>query len=325
MNKKITIMPAGIQFDAQASVSVLQSALNAGYSINYSCMQGDCNECEAILLQGSMSTLKGQVIDQSNILTCMCMPETDCIIEAEYYPELDDVKRIVVAAKVDEINFPTLDVAIILFRLPPTTNLKYLAGQYVELSFDGITRSYSVANSPCSLNKIELHVKRVDGGAMSEKVFNAWQKNTLVRLTGPVGTFFVRESKHSLVFLVTGTGFAPVKAVVEDLINKDDVRQIYIYWGGRTEIDFYSKLPLDWQASHKNITFIPVLSCANSDWQGRNGYIQNAMVKDFSEYSAIDVYACGSPAMIADAKALLINKGLPKKQFYSDAFIATTA
>lgn len=327
MSSQITLSPSGIKFASDDGVSILQSALNHGVCISHSCTLGNCNECEVRLLSGAVKTLAGEPIDTSlsdRVLTCVSVAVGDCEIEAEYFPELSKIKRSVVAAKVDNITFPVPDIAVIQFRLPPNVVFDYLPGQYLELLFDGVRRSYSIANSKISTSGIELHIRRVAGGTMSEHVFTQFQKNTLVRFSGPVGTFFLRQSRNDLIFLATGTGFAPIKAMVEELISSQDPRKIFIYWGGRFREDIYSELPGLWSSQHDHVTFCPILSRENPGWKGRVGYVQHSVLADFKSFAGKDVYACGSELMINDARDALVAAGLDRKHFYSDAFVAST-
>ena len=191
------------------------------------------------------------------------------------------------------------------------------------MSFDGVTRSYSIANSCTEAGGIELHIRKVHGGAMSEKVFSKMGENTLVRINGPIGTFFVRDSERPIIFLFGGTGYAPVKAMVEQLLEERSHRPIYIYWGAQKQTGFYSTLPDEWSNGNSNIKYIPVVSDVDPTWSGRSGFVHHAVLEDFADLQNFDVYACGSPLMIDAARKDFIERGLPEKQFYSDSFVAS--
>lgn len=327
MSGSIKLSPSGITFFAEDGVSVLESALNSDVCVSHSCLVGNCNECEARLLKGVVKSLTGEVIDTNDldpVLMCQVVPYGDCEIEIEYFPELSKIKKCVIPAKVNTISFPSPDIAVVNFRLPPKAEFNYVPGQYLDLMFGGVKRSYSIANSPGTSFGIELHIRRVPDGAMSDRVFSQFKENTLVRFSGPVGTFFLRQSQNDIIFLATGTGFSPIKAMVENLISSGDQRKIYIYWGGRFKDDIYSNLPSLWSTQCDHIFFSPILSRENPDWDGRIGYVQDAVLEDFKSLAGKDVYACGSSSMIRDSRKAFEVVGLKRKNFYSDAFVAST-
>lgn len=318
--KSVIIKPSGISFDVIENTTVLESAIRAGIILEHSCKNGSCGLCESKIIEGEVIDEQGCSFSSGqNFLTCQCKSTcTELMIEAEYYPELASLSRKTVPCKVTlaEINN---EFFILKFRLPPTAKFDYLPGQYINLSYQGITRSYSIANAS-SKDGIELHIRLINNGAMSNLLLAGIKPDTLMRIDGPIGTFFIREDDRPIIFLAGGTGFAPVKAMVEALISSSSKRDINIYWGMNKAIDFYSKLPSEWESKYDNITFIPVVSGSDVEWNGRTGFVHQAVLQDFCNLSDFCVYACGSPQMIAAAKNDFINVGLSEKQFFSDAF-----
>ncbi len=220
----------------------------------------------------------------------------------------------------------TPDVLKVVLRLPPTSEFNFYPGQYVDvIGSGGLRRSYSVANAPTADKLIELHIRRVDGGAMSAYWFDEARVNDLLRLHGPRGTFFLREiAGADLVLLATGTGIAPVKSMLEGLRTVPKAEQpasIAVYWGGRTRGDLY------WQpdTSDLEFRFVPVLSRADATWQGKRGHVQDVLLSDGVDTSKMFVYACGSNAMIHSAHDLLRAAGLPDNRFHSDAFVCSAS
>ena len=227
-------------------------------------------------------------------------------------------------ARIDTISQLSDDVVEVVLRTPPTSRFNFRAGQYIDvMGPGGIRRSYSLANAPREDGKLKLEIRYVNNGKLSQYWFNEAKPNDLLRLEGPLGTFCLRpKPSSSLILLATGTGIAPVKAILEELASsKTDLvyEKIYLYWGGRIEQDLY------WQPDFSDLplTYIPVLS-RSSDWVGRTGYVQQAVLEDQLDLNNASVYACGSEAMIHAAKDVLIAAGLSKKQFYSDAFVSAS-
>lgn len=316
----VKIQPSNIQFNAVENVTILESALNSAVILEHSCKNGSCGLCESQLVSGEVISQEGEIFTSGqSFLTCQCKPSSNEItIEAEYYPELAGIIRKVTPCKVSSID-KRAQFAIFKFRLPPTAAFKYLPGQYINLSYQGVTRSYSIANAN-SKDGVELHIRRVSDGVMSELLFSDVTVNSLLRMDGPIGTFFVRPDIKPIIFLAGGTGFAPVKSMVESLISQESSRDIFIYWGMNSGQDFYSDLPIEWASNFKNIKYIPVVSGDDHEWSGRKGLVHKAVIEDIPNMFNICVYACGSPQMIAAAKQDFIHAGLLEKNFFSDAF-----
>lgn len=319
MAYQVSLASGDASFAADSAATLLDAAIKSGYVLPYSCNRGNCSTCECTLVQGSV-VQQGQHREAgSTILTCQAQATADCVIDVDYVPELQRIERVLVPAKVAKITYHN-DVAIVHLRLPPTAKLIFLEGQYVNLIADGIKRSYSIASSGYD-SGLQLHIKKIDGGAMSGRVFNHFKIDTLVRIEGPLGAFFVRHNARPIAFLATGTGFAPVQAMVSRLLADGTGRPMKIYWGNRVKADFYSDLPDTW-AKNPNVQFIPVTSRERGAMA--QGYVQEVFAGQVNDLPEYDVYACGSPAMVQSAKQLLTQRGLPARNFYADAFVATT-
>lgn len=329
MNHKITILPLDTAFNTDAELTILQNALQSNIILEHSCGTGQCGACKAKLLTGNIEfDDKYNILTESErsngiFLTCTSKALSDVQMEAEYLPELAGIQKKTVPGKIDSVDFPVPDVAVLRLRLPPTANLNYLPGQYLDLMYNGITRSYSIASAPSECNMLELHIRKVENGKFSHFVFNEFKPNLLLRMQGPIGTFFVRDNEKPLIFLAGGTGFAPVKAMVESLIKQDDKRAIHIYWGARTRHDIYSNLPEQWSLKYPHIKSHIVIS-DDEQWEGRSGFVHQAVLNDFDRLNEFVVYACGAPAMINIARKTFIEKGLDEHSFIADAFLPAT-
>lgn len=320
MKQIIKVLPSAVCFESTENTTVLDAALTAGVTLEHSCRNGSCGLCTSKIIQGEVLDHNNQVLGSGHtFLTCQCRSHSqELIIESEYYPELSKVSRKVVPCKVSSVEVDA-DFLVIKLRLPPTANFAFLPGQYINLNYQGISRSYSIANAD-SKDGIELHIRRVPDGVMSSLLFSEIKLDTLMRIDGPIGTFFVHESSDPIIFLAGGTGFAPVKAMVEALISSHSSRKVSIYWGMNSGKDFYSQLPNEWAEKFDNITFIPVVSGIDAEWDGRTGLVHRAVLQDIQEMAGYCVYACGSPHMITAAKEDFVKVGLPEKKFFSDAF-----
>lgn len=326
MSLNIKLQPSGITFNAGETATILDSALENNINIEYSCKDGTCGSCKAKLIsgeieQGENSALTNEDISNGFILTCCSKPKTNIEINVNYYPELSHIKKKTYPCKLDNIEIIGSDIAILSLRLPPTARIEYLAGQFIDLIINGQRRSYSIANA--SGWNIELHIRKVSNGVFSQIIFNELKLQQLLRIEGPQGTFFVRDNDRPLIFLAGGTGFAPVKAMVEELINKNDQRPIHIYWGMPQGRFFYSDIVNKWSVEYPNIQYVPVVSEEDSSWHGQTGFVHQAVINDFPDLSNFSVYACGSLAMISAAHQEFVEYGLAEDQFFSDAFVSS--
>ncbi|KIF50406.1 FAD-binding oxidoreductase [Vibrio owensii] len=319
MEYKIEIQPAGLNYKSKDNL--LEDALQQSVTLEHSCKTGDCGVCSAELIQGKVEDENGEIISEGHFLTCQSRAKSDVVLRANYYPELANIKTQTLPCKVSSIEFPTSDIIVLKLRFPPTSDFDYLPGQYVDLNYKGIKRSYSIANAKTQTKEIELHIRRVENGEMSDLLFASNLKlNQLMRIEGPKGTFFVRGGDRPIIMIATGTGIAPVKAAVEQLMEAKDSRSIHIYWGMRYKNEFYDIGFEHLTKQYKNIVFTPVLSREELIPSGRVGYVQDIVTQDFESLSSVDIYACGSLKMIEQAKVVFEKKGLPESGFFSDAF-----
>lgn len=322
---------SGKTFEVQDREHLLDAALRQQIVLDYSCRTGRCSSCKGRVLSGETVAsheelgLSAEERAQGFILTCVrqaCGPVT---------LEIDDLGDIVLPeaktlpCRIQALEPLSHDVVRVLLRLPPTASLEFLPGQYIDvIGPAGLRRSYSVANAPRQDKQIELHIRAVPNGEMSRYWFHEAKVNDLLRLRGPLGTFFLRgqAGKH-LVLLATGTGIAPVKAILEGMATMAESaqpRSITVYWGGRRRDDLY------WQAPDlPGLRFVPVLSRADDAWTGARGHVQDAMLNEKPDLPNTLVYACGSNAMIHDAQSQLRAAGLPDRHFHSDAFVCSAA
>ena len=318
----------GKSFAAAHGATILDAGLRAGVSLAYSCRTGRCGTCRGRVDAGETRALHDETgltaaeREDGWILTCVRTPTTDVTIEADDLGAVPLAAARTLACRIQALDALAPDVLRVTLRLPPTATLDYRPGQYIDvIGHGGLRRSYSIANAPAADRRLELHVGRVDGGAMSDYWFGAARVDDLLRLHGPLGTFFLREPDDvDLVFLATGTGIAPVKAILEDLGRRPDAgqpRSVRVYFGGRRPADLY------WTPDAGTARFVPVLSRADAAWGGARGHVQDALLADMPDLAQAAVYACGSDAMIHDAHAATARAGLPANRFLSDAFVCS--
>lgn len=318
-------------FPAVSGSTILDAATIAGRSLPYSCKSGRCSSCKCKVLSGSTIALHAESglseLEKSEgwVLACVRSAETDIVLDIEDLGDVVLPTAKTVPCRISHIENMASDVVKLLLRLPPKISFDYIPGQYIDvIGPEGVRRSYSLANALTAENNLlELHIRSVEGGAMSQYWFNQAKANDLLRLHGPLGTFFLRDSSMKDVFmLATGTGIAPIKAILESLTvlpDNQQPRSITVLWGAREAQNLY----FDLKSIPGSFRYIPVLSRPTTGWGGEKGYVQDAMLKLSPNLKESVVYACGSNAMIHSAEKLLVANGLVKQNFYSDAFVCS--
>lgn len=326
----VVSLSSGLSFPAPINSIILDAAENALVGLPYSCKTGRCSTCKCRVIKGVTRALHPEhgltEYEKSEgwILSCVRAVETDILLEVE------DLGGIVLPVaktfpcRIHEVKQLAPDVIQVLLRLPPTADFHFLPGQYIDvIGPNGVRRSYSLANANFANRLLELHIRAVAGGALSKYWFKQAKPNDLLRLNGPLGTFFLRELVGiDLIFLATGTGIAPVKAMLESMVelpSEQQPKNVTVIWGGRNSQDFY----LDVTCIPGSHTYIPVQSRSLDDWAGAKGYVQDVLLATKTDLSNAVVYACGSDSMIQSAKTCLVQAGLPVKRFYSDAFVSS--
>jgi CDP-4-dehydro-6-deoxyglucose reductase len=336
MTFTVTVQPSGHTFTVERDEAVLPAAIRQGVGLPYGCKDGACGSCKSRLLEGrvihgahQLKALSPAEEEAGFVLTCCAAPQTDLVIESREVVGAGQFPIKKMPCRVSSIDKPAPDVAVLKLQLPANDRLQYHAGQYVEFILrDGSRRSYSMANAPHTQEAqpgIELHIRHMPGGKFTDHVFGAMKEKEILRMEGPFGSFFLREDTDKpMVLLASGTGFAPIKALIEHLEFKGVTRPAVLYWGCRSRADLYLH---DWAQAAADrlpwLTYVPVLSepRAEDAWSGRTGFVHQAVMADLPDLSGHEVYACGAPVMVESAQRDFVERcSLPAEAFYADSF-----
>ena len=333
MAHSVTLMPGGQSFQVDDNETVLTAALRQGITLPYGCRDGACGACKGKIVEGEVDYGDSQVSaltdadrKQGLALFCCARPTDDLRVECQEVGGLSGIPVKTMPARIQRMRRLAPDVMAIELKLPTSERLQFLAGQYVDILLkDGRRRSFSIANAPHDDEFLHLHIRHVPGGVFTEQVFATMKERDILRINGPLGTFHLRDDSTKPVVLVAGgTGFAPIKAIVEQAIHGGSRRPMTLYWGARTPTDLYmNELPMSWADAHAHIRYVPVVSdaTATASWAGRTGLVHHAVMEDFPDLSGHQVYACGAPAMIDAARSDFAARcGLQSGDFFADSF-----
>jgi CDP-4-dehydro-6-deoxyglucose reductase len=332
-SRLVTVLPSGRAFSAAQGEAILAAAIRQGVGMPYGCKDGACGSCKCRKLEGTVvhgahqsKALSAEEEAAGYILTCCGVPQTDVVLESRQVTDESAFPIRKMPSRVTTLEKKSHDVMVVKLQLPANDTMRYHAGQYIEFILrDGARRSYSMANAPHNGPHVELHIRHMPGGKFTDHVFTAMKEKEILRVEGPYGSFYLREdSDKPMILLASGTGFAPIKAVIEHMHHKGITRPATLYWGGRRPLDLYLD---DWvrekMVEMPNLKYVPVISNAlpEDNWTGRTGFVHKAVLEDFPDLSGHQVYACGAPIVVDSARAEYSALAkLPPEEFLADSF-----
>lgn len=327
MTFNITIKPSNHAYSVEPGETILEAGLRHGYMLPYGCRNGVCGACKGRVLEGTVDhgdaqsgVLSELDLAQGLTLFCCAEPQSDVVIECREVSRTDEIQVKTLPCRVQKMERLSDDVMVLHLKLPANERLQFFAGQYIDiLQKEGKPRSFSLANAPHDDAFLQLHVRNIPGGAFTQYVFNDMKERDILRIKGPLGSFFLREnSDKPILFVASGTGFAPVKAIIEHALQIGVDRPMHFYWGARRPEDLYMLDKVkEWEA--QGIRFTPVVS--DVPWQGRGGYVHQAVMEDYADLSSYEAYVCGAPVVVEAAhRDFTTLRGLSEEAFYSDAF-----
>ncbi len=342
----VSILPSGREFEAGADESMLAAGIRQGIGLPYGCKDGACGSCKCKKISGTVrqgphqqKALSDAEAAAGYVLTCCGFAETDVVLESRQVALAGAFAARKMPSRVVLVERKSHDVMMVRLQLPATDAFNYFPGQYIEfLLKDNVRRSYSMATAPQTLTKldangatvpanmIELHIRHLPGGLFTDTVFSTMKEKDILRVEGPYGSFYLREdSAKPIVLLASGTGFAPIKALIENMQLKGITRPATLYWGGRRPPDLYLDSWVQERLKEMpNLAYVPVISDAlpEDGWSGRTGFVHNAVLQDFPDLSGHQVYACGAPIVVDSARAAYTGAGqLDPDEFYADSFL----
>jgi len=328
MTHTVRIRPSGHSFSVARDETILDAALRHNIGLPYGCRNGRCGSCLATLVEGDVGypsgkteALEGAPADAC--LVCQALPASDIVLEVREVEAAAEIEPRVLPCRVARLEHLAHDVVRLFLKLPENQRLQFLAGQYLDFILpNGHRRAFSIANAPHDDDFIELHIRHVTGGEFTDQVFSTMREKAILRIEAPLGTFVLREgSTRPVIFIGGGTGFAPIKGMIEHAVHIGDNRPMWLYWGVRSSRDLYlPDLPRHWEVARPDFRFIPVLSEPDADWEGRAGFVHQAVLDDHPDMSGFDVYMAGPPVMVEAARDAFLAAGLTMDHMFSDAF-----
>ncbi|MBE9559937.1 MAG: CDP-6-deoxy-delta-3,4-glucoseen reductase [Proteobacteria bacterium] len=332
MSFKIRVPDSGHEFLAEENETILEAALRQGVGLPYGCRNGACGKCAGEVVSGetscdvdSLRATARKEYEAGKTLFCQACATSDLEIKVREITKSSDIEIKTLPCRVEKMQLLTHDVMKLLLKLPETERLQFMAGQYLEILLkDGKRRAFSIANAPHDDAFIELHIRHVPDGQFGDFVFDGLKEKALMRIEGPLGSYFLREDNDRPIILMGGgTGFAPLKGMLEHAFHIGMKRPIHLFCGARSKRDLYmDEMMKPWLEQHSNLKYTAVLSEPEEgdDWQGETGMVHESVIRHYPDLSGYDVYLSGPPPMVKAGMDLFYEKGLPESQIYSDSF-----
>jgi len=332
MSFNIRVPASGHEFTAEENETILEAAIRQGVGLPYGCRNGACGKCAGEVISGetacdadSLRATAKKEYEAGKTLFCQACATSDLEIKVREIVKNTDIEIKTLPCRVEKMALLTHDIMKLQLKLPETERMQFMAGQYLEILLkDGKRRAFSIANAPHDDDFIELHIRHVPDGQFGDFVFDGLKEKTLLRIEGPLGSYFLREdSKRPIILMGGGTGFAPLKGMLEHAFYIKHDRPIHLFCGARAKRDLYmDDIVKPWLEQHKNLKYTAVLSnpAEDDNWQGETGLVHESVVKHYPDLSGFDVYLSGPPPMVKAGMDLFYEKGLPETQIYSDSF-----
>ncbi len=333
MTYKVTIKPSGSTFEVGVDEHLLDAAIHQGLHLPYSCRNGRCGSCKATLLSGEVRyagerppALSDEDQSHGQVLLCQGLAMGDLEVQVREIAGVGGIQPRIMPVRVAKLERLAPDVMRLYLKLPAGQRLMYLAGQYIDVLLkDGRRRSFSIANPPHDDEFIELHIRHVPGGHFTGHVFEHMKEKALLRIEAPLGNFFLREDSNApIIMMGGGTGFGPLKGMIEHAMHTGYDRPIHLFWGARKRIDLYlHDLAKSWMHDPAALfSYTAVLSePSEADyWQGDTGWVHDAVLSHYPALSGYEVYMSGPPPMVEAAREAFISHGLDPNRLYFDAF-----
>lgn len=324
---------SGATFTVNEGESVLNAALRQGVMLPYSCKNGTCGSCKGHLESGDVHypfhpplALSREEIGEGCALFCQAEPTGDLVVRVREIEAVRDIQVRKMPARVTEKTLLAPDVMRIKIKLPAAQRLQFLAGQYLEILLpEGKRRAFSIASPPQFEDEIELHIRHVDGGGFTGWVFEEMKERDILRLEAPLGTFFIRNDRvdRPMILMGGGTGFAPLKSMIEDLLSHKDTRPVHLFWGAQNRAELYMhEQAQQWAAENEHIQYSSALMEPGDAAEAGSfsGFVHEAVLQQYSDLSGFDIYMSGPPAMIDASRSAFLEHGAESRRIFFDSF-----
>lgn len=334
MSFVVNLADEDIQFSCEASQSILDAALEKGITISYGCRNGQCGSCQGTLISGQIHYPEGTPggisasdIEKGDALFCKAVPKSDVTIKVKVMLPQQEIEVKTLPAKVTQLDYLSEDVIRLILQLPKMEPFNFKAGQWVYFVLkDGRKRAFSIANAPNERNELELQIRHAIGGVFTDFVFNNLSVGSLLRIEGPHGSFYFQQDDQPILLVAGGTGFAPIKGILEQLSSQEITQPIHLFWGSRAKRDLYQESLVQQWVKDFGISYTPVLSEPDEqdEWSGKTGFVHEAVLEEYDNLSDYAVYMAGPPQMIESCKESFIARGLDSSHLYYDSFDYST-
>lgn len=326
MGHKVSIVSAKIEFEVDELDSVLDAALIAGVNLPHGCKSGNCGACKCRVVSGEVvhaddllpTTLSSAEFADGYRLMCQSYANSDVVIDLPGFTNQLPIKTL--PSKIVRIDIIGT-TAVVKLQLPVSQKFEFYPGQYLDIIYKEQSRSYSIASCMNNENQLDLHIRHRTNGFFSDAVFSELTIGSIIRFKGPMGSFTLNStSNKNLLFVCTGTGFAPIKAILDSMIETNNQRKAHLIWGNVHVADFYLTEILSTYQNQLNLDVTLCLSEKTLDGYYA-GLVTDLLAEKYKDMRNYQLYACGNPKMIESAYDLARHSlHLGIDDFFSDSF-----
>ncbi len=233
-------------------------------------------------------------------------------------------------ATITRITDMTHDIKEYRFEFDNGEDIKFKAGQYMQIESkpygkvkEKATRAYSISSVPSDNKAFGLIIRRVPGGLCTTYMHDHVKVGDKIRVTGPYGDFYTRDDSDEYIFIAGGSGMAPIKSIVMDIVEKGLEKKMVFFFGAVSKKDLYhTEFFKEVEKKHPNFKYVPALSnpAPDDDWEGETGLVTDVMKRYVNDGIGKHAYLCGSPGMINACIKVLTSIDFKEELIYFDKF-----
>jgi benzoate/toluate 1,2-dioxygenase reductase subunit len=317
--------------EANPTETVADAAYRQGVNIPLDCRDGACGTCKCLAESGPFEM--GEYIEDAlsedeaargYVLTCQMRAKGNCVVQVPASSSVCRTPQAAVTATIGEVSQLSPSTLSLTLQDASLDKLAFLPGQYVNLQVPGTdqTRAYSFS-SLVKDGSVSFLIRNVPGGLMSGYLTGAAKPGDRITLTGPLGTFYLRDIRRPLLMLAGGTGLAPFTAMLEKIAAEGSPHPVHLIYGVTHDADLVDMDKLaDFAARIPSFSFAACVASPDSAYPNK-GFVTHHITPAHLNDGDVDVYLCGPPPMVEAVNQFIRECGVKPASFHHEKFAAS--